>query len=57
MSFGGADGGDELNAQVALRDVWLQQSVDRISTFFGLDSSNETLTVDFEGFTDGAGGI
>jgi len=48
--------GDEMITQLALRDVWLQQSVDRISTYFGLDSSNRELTVDFDSFSDGAGG-
>ncbi len=50
-------GSDEMKTQLALRDVWLQQSVDRISTFFGMDSGNTTLTVDFDDpGTDGAGG-
>ena len=58
VSFDSSDsGGDEMNAQIALRDVWLQQSTDRISNFFGMDSGNTTLTVDFEDpGTDGAGG-
>jgi len=47
---------DKMKTQLALRDVWLQQSVDRISTFYGLDSSNIDLTVDLDSFTDGAGG-
>jgi len=56
VKFDGSDvGSDEMKTQFALRDVWLQQSVDRISTFFGLDSSTRDLTVDFQNFTDGAG--
>jgi len=58
VSFDGADtGSDEMKAQFALRDVWLQQSTDRISAFFGLDSRNTDLTVDFDDpTTDGVGG-
>ena len=58
VRFDGADtGSDEMKAQIALRDVWLQQSTDRISTFFGMDSSNIDITVDFEDpTTDGVGG-
>jgi len=49
-------GDDKLVSQTALRDVWLQQSVDRIDTLFGLTSSNQDLAVDFDTFSDGAGG-
>lgn len=57
VTFDTADtGSDEMKTQLALRDVWLQQSVDRISTFYGMDSTNRDLTVDFQSFTDGAGG-
>jgi len=55
--FSSADAGDDkTKTQIALRDVWLQQAVDRIQTEFGLTSSSRDFTVDFDTFTDGAGG-
>lgn len=57
IQFSTLDSGDDkLISQIALRDVWLQQSVDRIATEFGLTSSGRDFTVDFDTFTDGAGG-
>jgi len=57
VTFDAADAGDDkIKAQLALRDVWLQQSVDRIDTYFDLQSSGRDFDIDFDSFTDGAGG-
>jgi len=50
------EGSPEVRVVNALANVWLEQSAQRIETYFGLTASNRDFTVDLTTFTDGAGG-